>query len=117
LDTKNDGTPEHPIQLPFVVYSRVVRGFEDDLYLFCESHPEYEHTHYGKTLEDNGIKWDFHSMSNADVSHLDANCIIALLIGAVRADRFCEGALLSFFENGSILRWLERLIELDENAE
>lgn len=23
LDTKNDGTPEHPIQLPFVVYSSV----------------------------------------------------------------------------------------------
>ena len=28
VDKENDGTPEHPIQMPFIVYSRVVRQFE-----------------------------------------------------------------------------------------
>lgn len=39
---------------------------------------------------------------------------MALLLGAVRAERFCDGALLGFFEDGSIRRWLVRLREIDE---
>ena len=52
-------------------------------------------------------------MSEADVSALDAQCIMALIMGAVRADRFCEGALMDFFKDGSIKKWLERLKKLD----
>lgn len=26
IDKENDGTPEHPIQMPYVNYSRLVRG-------------------------------------------------------------------------------------------
>lgn len=55
-------------------------------------------------------------MSEADVSELDGQAVIALLLGAVRADRFCEGALLGFFEDGSVKRWLLRLKEVDEAA-
>ena len=33
------------------------------------------------------------------------------------AERFCDGALPGFFENGSIARWLERLKELDIEQE
>jgi hypothetical protein len=51
-------------------------------------------------------------MSDADVSKLDAQCIMALIMGAVRAERFCDGALLGFFKDGSIQKWLERLKEL-----
>lgn len=39
--------------------------------------------------------------------------VMALLMGAVRAERFCDGALKEFVENGSITKWLERLIERD----
>ena len=52
-------------------------------------------------------------MKDADISSMDAKGVIALLIGAVRAERFCDGALLEFFEEGYILRWLERLAEID----
>ena len=52
-------------------------------------------------------------MENADVSKMDAKAVIALLIGAVRADRFSEGALLDLLEEGCVLRWLERLKEID----
>jgi len=35
-------------------------------------------------------------------------------MGAVRAERFCDGALKEFVENGSITKWLERLKEIDK---
>jgi hypothetical protein len=35
----------------------------------------------------------------ADVSKSAAKCVIALLIGAVRAERFCDGALLDFYDD------------------
>lgn len=55
------------------------------------------------------------SMSEADVSQLDAQCVMALIMGAVRAERFCDGALLGFFRDGSIRKWLERLKEIDDS--
>ena len=113
VDKENDGTPEHPIQMPFVGYSRMVDSFQEDLYKFCDEHPEYEHTRYGETLEKNNIEWSTESMQAADVSKLDAKCVIALLIGAVRAERFCDGALLNFFESGCILKWLERFNNIE----
>ena len=114
IDRENDGTPEHPIQFPFVVFSEMVRSFIDDVYAMVEAFPEWELNHYGQTLEQNGIKWEKESMSGAIVNDLDARCICALLVGAVRAERFCDGALLSFFKNGSVTRWLNRLKEIDE---
>ena len=42
-------------------------------------------------------------MKNADVSKLDAQAVMmALLVGAVRADRFCEGTYKVFIDNGCI---------------
>ena len=116
IDKENDGTPEHPFHMPFVNYSQTVNSFHEDLYKFCQEHPEYEHTRYGETLEANGLKWSSESMEAADVSNLAAKCVIALLIGAVRAERFCDGALLSFFNSGCILRWLERLKTINEGG-
>lgn len=117
VDTENDGSPQHPIRMPFVDYSPAVYRFIETLYGFCEAHPEYEHTRYIETLEKHGLEWAAKSMENADVSHADAKLVIALLIGALRADRFCEGALLGFCENGSILRWLERLETIDREQQ
>ena len=41
-------------------------------------------------------------------------CVVALLLGADRAERFSEGTLFKLLENGSILRWLIRLKEIDD---
>ena len=117
VDTENDGTADHPIQMPFVAYSKLVDSFQEDLYYYCNENPEYEHTRYSETLEENNLKWSKESMQAADVSKLDPKCVIALLMGASRAERFCDGALLEFFNSGSILRWLNRLKEIDESAE
>ncbi len=117
VDQENDGSPEHPIQLPFVRYTAAVDRFIEALYQFCETHPEYEHTRYGDTLEAYNLKWNADYMANADVSHAEAKLVIALLIGAVRADRFSEGALLDFCQNGCIVRWLERLEAIDREQQ
>lgn len=113
IDHDNDGTMEHPIQMPFVNYSRLVHNFFDDVMAFVDSYEELQLTHYGEILERSGISWGSKSMREADVSHADSTCILALLVGAVRAERFCDGTLLGFFRDGSIRKWLERLQEID----
>lgn len=57
IDKENDGTPEHPMQMPFVAYSRFVRQFEDAVYNFEEEHPEYGLNRYGLILEKCGINY------------------------------------------------------------
>ena len=94
-------------------YATVVRRFISALYCFCENHPEYEHVNYLETLKAAGSDTWENKLENADVSKMDAKAVIALLIGAVRADRFSEGALLDLLEEGCVLRWLERLKEID----
>ena len=54
-------------------------------------------------------------MSTADVSSLDGQTIMALIMGVVRAERFCDGELLEFFKDGSIEKWLQRLQQIDES--
>ena len=115
IDRENDGTPDHPIQMPFVNYSEMVHRFIDDVYDFEEKNKDFKLTRYGDILEKNGLEWDSKSMSEADVSSLDGQCIMALIMGAVRAERFCDGALLGFFKDGSIKKWLERLKKIDTN--
>ena len=99
--------------MSFVNYSEVIHRFIDDVYKFNDDNNDFELNRYGEILKQNGLEWNAKSMSEADVSHLDAKCVMALIIGAVRAERFCDGALLSLFEDGSIRRWLERLKEID----
>lgn len=55
-------------------------------------------------------------MKNADVSDLNAQCVLAFIKGAVRAERFCDGALLDFLKSGCMLKWLERLKAIDEGG-
>jgi hypothetical protein len=113
VDKENNGTPEHPIQMPFVDYSEMVHNFINDVYTFEESNKDMELTRYGDILKDNGLEWGTESMKNADVSNLNAQCVLALIMGAVRAERFCDGALLDFFKNGCILKWLDRLHNIE----
>ena len=40
IDEENDGTMEHPIQFPFVAYSKLVSDFIEDVGIFVEENPE-----------------------------------------------------------------------------
>ncbi|MDR1067214.1 MAG: ADP-ribosylglycohydrolase family protein [Clostridiales bacterium] len=113
IDKENDGTPEHPINMPFVNYSRLVIDFEQEFYQFFEANPEYLLTGYREILEKNGLKWNNKKMRSADLNGLDEQCVLALITGAIRAERFCDGALLGFIEDGSLAKWLKRLKDID----
>ena len=113
-DKENDGSSERPIQLPFVIYSITVHKLADDIYKFAKESDEIVPGKYAEILQANGIKWGYDSMMKADASGLDAQCILALLIASLRAERFCDGALLDFIESGAVTRCLKRLQELDE---
>ena len=114
VDKESKGTAEDPIQMPYVSYSRMIRRFQNDVYDFMDNHPEFELNNYQKVLEANHIQWGTKSMQTADVTALDGKCIMALIVGAIRAERFSEGALLNFFESGAIEKWLLRLKEVDD---
>lgn len=113
-DKENDGSSERPIHVPFVSYSIAVNNLADDIYKFAKESNEIVPSKYAEILQANGIKWGYDSMMKADASELDAQCILALLIASLRAERFCDGALLGFIKNGAVIRWLKRLQELDE---
>lgn len=115
IDNKNEGTIDNPIQMPFVSFSKMIIDFEKDIYKFVEANPNLELKRYSDILENNGIKWSSESMEEADLTNVDERCVLALLLGIIRANRMCEGTLLSFFKNGSIKRWLSCLGEIDEN--
>lgn len=110
---ENDRILDRSIQMPFVAYPDFVSDFEEAVYRFEENHPEFELNCYGNLLEKKGIEWEFESMDTADVSKMDGQTVMALLMGAVRAERFCDGALHKFFKRGCIQRWLERLKEIE----
>lgn len=113
-DKENDGSSERPIHVPFVSYSIAVNNLADDIYKFAKESDEIVPSKYAEIIQANGIEWGYDSMMKADASELDAQCILALLVASLRAERFCDGALLEFIESGAVIRWLKRLQELDE---
>ena len=113
VDRESKSTMNSPIKMPYVNCGTTVADVEQAIYDFVDEHPEYELTHYRDILERNGLEWGSQAMSGADVTELDGQAVMALLLGAVRAERFCDGALLGFFEDGSMRRWLLRLKEVD----
>ena len=71
---------------------------------------------YQIVLQKAGIEWGDDPMRNADVTKLDGTTVMALLIGIFRADCFCPGTLIDFFDNGCIVKWLTRLKEINEET-
>lgn len=116
FDNKNDGTPEHPAQMPFLSYSSVIMHFIEDVHSFVYEYEEIGLYNYEKVLEENGIEWGMESMAKTEVDNLDAKCVVALIYGAIRAERFCDGAILAFLKDGTIVRWLKRLKTLDADG-
>ena len=109
-DKENDGSSERPMHVPFVIYSITVHKLADDIYKFAKESDEIVPSKYADIFNANGIKWGYDSMMKADASELE----LALLIASLRAERFCDGALLEFIKSGAVTRWLKRLQELDE---
>ena len=115
IDKKSKGTPADPIQMPFVDYSSFVMEFVKQFYNFEEDHPEYGLSHYYDILQEADLSGQ-ESIDVATLGTLDARTVLALILQEIRADRFCEGALLDAFEDGRIKQYLLRLKAIDEAA-
>ena len=99
--------------MPFVGYSKLASQLMYAILDFRKEHLDMTQDPYYLVLQSAGIEWNSESMRNTDVSTLDGQTILALLIGAVQADKFCEGAFLGFLKEGIIQKWLKRLSDID----
>lgn len=115
IDTEHKGTKGGPKHFPFLCYTAVVDELIRQVYAFSEDNPDFELTKYGELLEERGLEWGSRSLESADVSSMDAQGIMAMLMGIVRGERFCDGAVLSACKSGSIVRWLERLKDISDD--
>lgn len=51
---------------------------------------------------------------NVDVSNMDAQGVMALFMGMVRGERFCDGTIMKMIKSGAVKKWLLRLKEIKE---
>ncbi len=110
VDKEHKGTPEDPMHFPYVVYTKTVREFIEAIYEFVDNNPDYDLKNYEKLLNDRGID----NMDEADIDSLDEQGTLALLVCAVRGERFCDGLILSNMENGRIPALIEHLKDIPE---
>ena len=103
-------------QMPFVGYSALVHEFAHAMQEFVDAYPEMDLALYRDILEPAGL-WGLDSFADVDVSALDGRTVMALIVAAVRSERFCTGSLLEFLQNGCLRRWLERLQAIDASAQ
>lgn len=106
VDHERQGTPDDPIHFPYASFGKAMRDFSHRVHAFVDEHPEYELTSSGDVLARGSIEWSTEPMEAADVSELDRRTVMPLPVASLHADRFCEGALLGFFESGAVRRWL-----------
>jgi len=109
-----DGSDANPYEWPHVDYSRNVRVLEKEVYHFSDAHPEYGLNRYSDILHVYGLDRDEEALAGADVSALDGVTVLAMLYSVIRAERFCDGALLDYCRSGHVVRWLKRLKEIDD---
>lgn len=101
------------LMMPFATYSKPLHELEEATHKFVDDHSEYGLKDYKTILEKhNLIPVD----GKEDIESMDAQCVLALLFGAFRAERFCDGALLGFCQSGELVRCLKRLKALDESS-
>lgn len=115
FDKESGEDSEHPKQMPYSSYTQMVHFFVRDVLAFTKTDKDLDTFKCIKILNQNNINYRSNkAMSEICVSDLNADCVFSLFIGAIQMERFCDGVLSSFFKNGSIRKWLERLKEIDE---
>ena len=104
---------DHPFQFPYVSYTKEIDDFCSAVSSFVMDHPDMGLEQYKEILNANRI--DIDAIKNVDVSECNAQCVCAMIVANVRAEKFCEGAILGSCMDKSFLKWLERLKESDDH--
>ena len=113
LDHEHAGTDDDPIQMPFVGYTVAEIELVKAVYICDHNNPDLGSHDYYDVLEEYGLD-DQEAFNNADVIQLDARCVLAMILYVIRADRFCEGTVKEYLDNGKLLEWAKRLREIDD---
>ena len=98
---------------PFPAYTELIHEFIKDVHDFCENNPEYDLWHYRDKMKSYGLKSD----KSADISSLDVEAVLTLIMWVVRGERFCDGLILSSIKEGRMQAMLRRLKELDNSED
>lgn len=112
VDNRHEGTLENPFIAPYVEYGKAANELIFMVHECVDDNEDLAVRNYREVLESCGLP-DEESMLAADVAKCDARCTLAMILYVVRGDRFCEGFLLRHLENGSMLKWMKRLEEID----
>ena len=115
FDKTHKGTLEDPMHMPFIEYTEIVHSLIQAVYRFSENNPDYELREYTKLLKDRGLEWNHSVLESADVSNMDAQGVMAILMGLIRGERFCDGVILASLKKGIVQKWLRRLKEISES--
>lgn len=93
-------------ETPYKITEGKINDFVNDM------EPFMDHKYY-ITLEKYEIMWDYKSMMIMEVDKIfNVDCILALLTGVIRMERFSEGTLKEFFESRRISEWIKRLEDI-----
>ena len=95
----------------FIIRIEIVYKFIEDVVSFCDKHEEFDFKNYLEILTKAKIKVG--SLSDVDITKYDEKTIVLMIFAAIRAERFCEGTLMFYIKNGTLIRWLKRLEEFD----
>ena len=96
-----------------VGYGPVAGAFVHAIYALIEAKPQYDLHNYHAILERKGVFKSGASVWVYDAAQLDIQGVLALLALAYRADYHQGGGLVAeLCENGTLLKWLQRLKEL-----
>ena len=114
FDKENDGSREHPKFMPYFRYKEFFLQFITDVASFDA---EYFCGNARTILDANHIEWSQKGFRDADIASADAECVLALMYSVIQLERIHEGLVSSFFRDGSIVRWLNRLKEIDDQLE
>lgn len=88
-----------------VVDETVEFYYDHDLVLYGFDWTDWEHGHH---LVGEGPR--------TDVSDAPPEVVLGLLMVCIRGERFCDGTVLSAFENGLMPRLLDRLLSFGPGA-
>lgn len=111
-DKRADGSIEHPFHFPCISYNDDVENFASAVRAFIHNYPEMKLIQYNDILKLNNI--EIETIKDVDISKCDGQCICAMIVANVLAEKFCEGAILDSCKDGTFAKWLKRLKELDE---
>jgi len=92
---------------------KYVYDFINEVYNLVYVNEDMELNDYGRSLEKMVLN-GYDSMKYADVCLADEQCVMALIMVAIHAEKFCDGALLDFFNNGCIKKWPNKLKEIGD---